>query len=382
MPAPVIVLVDAPSLGADGVPRDPGAIAEILARDAATVNQVWHGVFGHGDFSEFPATTLATLQFQKYRRMRLIVALDRDVKGLGTSPEGLPEIVPETDLGSAEVIGSTQVRVQREDNSHLADEVEIAVRADWRRRGVGSALQTSLETLARAWGCTIMGGFSNHVGTPSSDLLMPAEGPFGVGRDDAATRFALAHGYHLAQGERHSMQMLPADPARLAHRADDGYEMLVWGGPIDPALAEPLARLRTSFETSVPMGELDYRPAVITAERVIDGDRELHRHRDSLTAAVRHRASQDLVGFTQLIVNNDLPEPVWQGITVVVDEHRGHGLGLTLKQAALEHLQHRWPRAQRVHTWNAGENDHMWTINESLGYVTAGVAGAWQKTLA
>lgn len=44
----------------------------------------------------------------------------------------------------------------------------------------------------------------------------------------------------------------------------------------------------------------------------------------------------------------------------VVEDRRGRGLG------GLER----------------GENDHMWAINEALGYETAGVCGVWQKKLA
>jgi len=41
----------------------------------------------------------------------------------------------------------------------------------------------------------------------------------------------------------------------------------------------------------------------------------------------------------------------------------------------------RWPDVERVHTWNASENDHMWRINESLGYRTAWVDAIWQKLI-
>ncbi|MBO1031980.1 hypothetical protein IPV09_11600 [Tessaracoccus sp. SD287] len=382
MPAPFIVLVDAPPCAADGTPREPGAIAELLTRQVEVANQAWFEVFGHGDFTEFPHKTLATLQFQKYRRTRVVVALDREVRGLGTAPEGLPLVLPDTDLGAARVLGSTQVRHEFENNPHLVDEVEIVVAGGSRRRGIGSAIQAAIETVARAWGATTVSGFSSHVGPPSQDLLMPAEGPFGVGRDDVATRFALAHGYHLAQGERHSMQTLPDDPARLGQPdVADGYELVCWGGVIDPTLAQDMAELMTAFEATVPMGELEYNPQVITAERVLDSSRESHRHNDSLTVAVRHRESGHLAGFTQLFTAPELPEPVWQGITVVLPEHRGHRLGMAIKVAAVHEARRRWPGAKRVHTWNAGENAHMWAINEPLGYVTAGVAGAWQKKL-
>ncbi|MGD8215644.1 GNAT family N-acetyltransferase [Aestuariimicrobium sp. Y1814] len=382
MPTPFIVLVDAPPTAADGTPGEPGAIADLLERYTRSANQVWFDVFGHGDFADFPHKIMFRLNFQKYRRTRVVCALDREVSGLGTSPEGFPLVLPETQLDDTQVVGGTEVSLEFTDNPHLLDEVELWVDRQWRRRGVGTLVQSSLEELARQWGCTTVGGFSTHTGAQTGELVMPAEGPFGVPVDDAATRFAQGHGYHLAQSERHSVQTLPDDPATLGRpQVADGYELVTWAGPIDPALAPDVGKLLTDFEATTPMGDIDYNPQVITADRVLDSDRERHRHQDSLSVAVRHLASGDLAGLTQLITTPELPEPVWQGVTVVAPEHRGHGLGMAIKLEAVHGARARWPRSKRVHTWNAGENDYMWAINEQLGYLTAGVAGAWQKKL-
>ena len=374
MPTPFIVLVDAPA-------GEPGAVLEVLERRVESNNLSWRQVFGHGDFDEFGYKNLAQLEFQTYRRRRYVLALDREVGPLDTSPEGFPVVRPDTHLAGARVLGSTLVSRESEHNPHLLDEIEITVRPDWQRQGVGSALQTALEDLASAWGCTTLGGYSTHEGEQTGDLVMPAEGPFGV-RRDAGTRFALKHGYHLAQGERHSVQQLPEDPRQLAAPdLAEGYGLVSWSGTMAPSLADGMARLVTAFESSVPLGELDYRPQVVTAQRMLDNDRQAHRFNDSVTVAARHRDTGDLVGYTQLVAAPEQPEPAWQGITVVLPEHRGHRLGLAIKHAAIRDAAARWPRLRRVHTWNAGENDYMWAVNEALGYRTAGVAGAWQKKL-
>lgn len=58
--------------------------------------------------------------------------------------------------------------------------------------------------------------------------------------------------------------------------------------------------------------------------------------------------------------------------TLIRRDHRGHGLGLAVKQAVLAELRRSHPRVQRIHTWNADENQHMPAINEALGFrVTA-----------
>ena len=66
------------------------------------------------------------------------------------------------------------------------------------------------------------------------------------------------------------------------------------------------------------------------------------------------------------------------GGTMVRKSDRGHGLGLALKRANLRTAKRGWPALERVHTWNAGENDHMWRINEQVGYVTMGAEVGWQ----
>jgi len=53
---------------------------------------------------------------------------------------------------------------------------------------------------------------------------------------------------------------------------------------------------------------------------------------------------------------------------------------MAMKTANVAQVQRLVPSVRRVHTWNAGENDYMWAINERLGYRTSGLGGAWQKT--
>ncbi|WP_203569052.1 hypothetical protein [Aestuariimicrobium ganziense] len=72
-------------------------------------------------------------------------------------------------------------------------------------------------------------------------------------------------------------------------------------------------------------------------------------------------------------------EVCYQGDTIVLAGHRGRGLGLGLKQANIAHLGRLSPRTRRIHTWNAGENDHMWAINEALGQRTASIGEGWHK---
>ena len=72
----------------------------------------------------------------------------------------------------------------------------------------------------------------------------------------------------------------------------------------------------------------------------------------------------------------------FQFMTVVAPEHRGHRLGILIKIANLQQVhQHEQP-PRRICTWNGETNAEMVRVNEELGFVVAGHASNWQKSLA
>ena len=98
-----------------------------------------------------------------------------------------------------------------------------------------------------------------------------------------------------------------------------------------------------------------------------------------LTVAALHSATGRLVGFSELDVPADRTRPVHQGDTLVLAEHRGHRLGMTLKLANLLALQDITPLPPSVYTFNAEENRHMLDVNEAIGFRAVGNAGCWRK---
>jgi hypothetical protein len=72
---------------------------------------------------------------------------------------------------------------------------------------------------------------------------------------------------------------------------------------------------------------------------------------------------------------------VFQDDTLVLQEHRGNKLGLLIKVANMERLTEQFPDARVIYTWNAPENRYLLTVNQQLGFRTAGVTGIWQKEL-
>jgi GNAT superfamily N-acetyltransferase len=100
-----------------------------------------------------------------------------------------------------------------------------------------------------------------------------------------------------------------------------------------------------------------------------------------VTTVVQHDESGRLAGFTEIAVPLGAPESVWQHDTLVMREHRGHGLGYALKVANLRALAGECPAARRVNTWNAAENAHMIAVNEEIGFEVAAISTSWLKSL-
>ena len=88
-----------------------------------------------------------------------------------------------------------------------------------------------------------------------------------------------------------------------------------------------------------------------------------------------------LVAFSEVVVPLGAPESAWQHDTLVLREHRGHGLGLATKLANLWALEERYPAVRRISTWNAAENEHMIAVNDAIGFQVAAHSIHWLKQL-
>ncbi len=83
------------------------------------------------------------------------------------------------------------------------------------------------------------------------------------------------------------------------------------------------------------------------------------------------RDSRDrIAGFTELTNHGDDANRAMlaQGDTVVLREHRGHGLGLALKVAATNRACADAPGMSYAETSNDASNRHMIAVNDQLGY--------------
>jgi len=364
-------IVEVPAPAAADVTPTPAylAISEIEAE---------HGreTVGHEDLADPPERLVAAAVPQRHSRHIHLIAVSDDVTDQPSDP--------------AQVLGVASLDLPMDDNTHFA-ELWIGVRAAHRRRGIGRELWRAAEEHVLSHGRTTVAGWSAH-GGEATEAEEAVHAESGVGRiraADAAAIFARRLGFTLEQTERQSTLRLPIDPQTLqAWRleaqsvAGQDYRLVQWLGRTPERWLEEMAELNRRMSTDVPMADLDMQEESWDAGRVSDYDdrREL-RGMQTVLSAAEHVPTGVLAAYTFVVLPRDKPEVAYQENTLVRAEHRGNRLGLLVKAANVEQLADRFPQVRRIHTWNAGENEHMLAINIRMGFQVAAVEGAWQLRL-
>jgi GNAT superfamily N-acetyltransferase len=263
------------------------------------------------------------------------------------------------------VLGSAEFEFPRRENLGLAY-VDVNVLPAFRRTGVGSAIVAALEEMALAAGRTELSGFDEVPGRP--------------GYPDATRPFARRHGFSPVQQMVRRELRLPLTVAPKARPA--GYTMLTFTDRWPDAFMADRCELGRRMSTDAPMGDQELDEEVWDEARVRQLEAALAaQNRVKVITAAQHDGSGRVVGFTELAVPLGAPESVWQHDTLVLREHRGHGLGLAMKVANVLALTERHPAARRVNTWNASENEHMIATNEEMGFEVTARSTTWRKKL-
>ena len=292
------------------------------------------------------------------------------------------------------------------DNTDVAD-VYVGVLPQQRCSGLGTELLTVMERQLGQAGRTRLNAWcempvEDFRGDPRRPRLAAAAGTGSLPAERAEVAFARVRGYGLQQLERCSVARVrtnSADSARdtgpmaagTTHPGpsptesgercdpDDGYVIRTWAGPTPEDHVEAIARLHQRMSTDVPGAADLYDEESWDAARVraLEADREFTGARTHTALAL---LGDEGVGFTEVVSYGQRPQVAYQGATLVVEEHRGHGLGTRLKKANHAKLA-RESDVERVYTWNAAENSWMLAINDEAGFETAGWVGLWKKIL-
>jgi hypothetical protein len=179
---------------------------------------------------------------------------------------------------------------------------------------------------------------------------------------------------------------LPAEPDALSgiraaatRAAADRYRVHTWAGPTPRLWQTDVALLLTRMSTDAPSGDMAEPEDAWTVDRLRTHEQHLDDGpRTMRTVAVEDVPSGSLVGFTQLAVPGPVVQPVMQGDTLVLREHRGHRLGWLLKVVGIETIERDHPGHPSIITFNAEENRPMLDVNEAVGFVGVGSEGIWE----
>ncbi|QDY10846.1 GNAT family N-acetyltransferase [Micromonospora sp. HM134] len=281
-------------------------------------------------------------------------------------------------------VGWVRVNLHLLDNTENAS-IELAVDPAYRRRGVGRALFAHARRLLREAGCKRVVGSAV---TPLPDEPAGAT-PVGVGREFPGAAFAAALGARPALVDvRRRLDVTALDRDRLAalragaRSAAAGYRTVRWHGHPPPEHLADLAYLEGRLLADAPLGDLEWEPERMDAERLQGMERALDaRGVRRYSVAAVHGASGRLVGWSVLSLAANTTRHAWQQITIVDPAHRGHRLGLLCKAENLEHTLAYEPELSAVDTYNAAANSHMIAINEQLGFRPVAGSTEWQSTI-
>jgi GNAT superfamily N-acetyltransferase len=236
-------------------------------------------------------------------------------------------------------------------------QLDLTVRPEDRRRGIGRALLRHAAARARAHGRPVLSASARN-GTPGEAFARSAGATPGLVDIQRVM-------------ELDDLSALPR-LRETAERASPEYSLVSWTGPVPEEFIEQAAGLYAALNDA-PRSP-GSAPEIWDAQRVRERVNGLYPHfglREYAVAA-RHEPSGELAALTQVGV--DPADPGWgvQMNTTVIRKHRGHRLGLRVKIAMLKLLAAPEPRLERIVTWNAEANKYMIAVNEALGYTVLG----------
>jgi GNAT superfamily N-acetyltransferase len=202
-------------------------------------------------------------------------------------------------------------------------------------------------------------------------------------QDSAGTAFAARVGAKPGLIEARRMLDLRKVPAsqfeelrEKAAGAAAGYTIVTWTGPTPEKYMSLVAEAFNAMNDA-PRDE-GWEDDVWDADRVRARADQILRLTDvrGYSVAAMDDATGQMAGLTQVEVDPSHQDWGYQGLTAVVRGHRGHRLGLLTKATMLEWLATAEPAIERIVTGNAASNEHMISVNETLGFEVYGPG--WQ----
>jgi GNAT superfamily N-acetyltransferase len=245
--------------------------------------------------------------------------------------------------------------------------VRVFVDPAARRQGVGRTIGRALAAEAQAEGRTSI-TLEAAVGSPEETVAKRAgfrpDMVVELNRTDPRTiPDALLEGWRAA-GERAS-----------------GYSLVAYDVPCP---SEDLARdfiHARHVMNDAPRWEGEAEATYTVEELLAVEAASVAAHQQWWNIGVRHDASGELVGISEMYLPSSRPWIVYQGDTGVNPDHRGHGLGAWMKAVNHLRLRDERPDVEIVQTWNATSNEPMLRINRALGFGPVQRFQGWYRPL-
>lgn len=271
---------------------------------------------------------------------------------------------------NADAIGAAAVTYPARTGDQQA-EVEVYVLPSTRRMGVGRQLLDHVEHAVRDRGI--------------GSVLLDQSSPTGHGGVGAA--FARARGYSefgLIIGSRLQLPIAESLRERLQVLAAEGvglrYEIFTETGELPPDWLHHRAVLARAL--SVQSGSMEPVTESWDAERVRTMLMDWKRGGGSVIESVAVPVgTARMVAFSDVVVFDDATNEATQSDTLVVEEHRGHRLGLAVKLANLVTLREQYPQVRSIRTWAWAQNGPMRDLNQRLGFIDDQWVRLWTKEL-
>lgn len=233
--------------------------------------------------------------------------------------------------------------------------VRLFVGAAHRGAGVGSALGAALAGEARRAGRDGV-NVEVAVGSPVEAALRSIDG----------MRAGLAVELNRARTEAIDRGLL--ERWRKAGEGQPGYTMVAYDAPCpSDGLARDFVRARDVMNDA-PRPEGEAAATYTTEELRAVETAAAAAHQDWWNVGIRHDASGELIGLSDLYLPAARPWAAYQGDTGVRPDHRGLGLGAWMKAVNHLRLADERPQVEWVQTWNASSNEPMLRINRALGF--------------
>jgi RimJ/RimL family protein N-acetyltransferase len=160
-----------------------------------------------------------------------------------------------------------------------------------------------------------------------------------------------------------------------------GFELGLWEGHYPTEHLEAMAAMKDVMNTA-PTDELEIEEFRWRVEDLLQDQQALDQQGiGRWTMFVRHTASGEFAGFTEVYWNPRHPETWIQGHTAVMPHFRDRGIAQWLKGEMLEKIVQERPEVQRVRSDTADSNVAMLRINQSLGFRPYKSWNTWQVNL-